>query len=333
MKLIVKALAAAAALTACGVSMAQVTMDANLELNNVFTNKTASSTNSSVDTSGRVEVNLSGKKTVGTNYFVAARGTLGLKTDGTTYVDDAWGQFGSNMWDVKIGRFEAMDLFPVGMDTVVADAKLLDNGDYVLGYQANALRGRLGAGQLHMALGANPMPGVRAELGVVYGNDNGAGRMRGIRPAVSYTTGPLTLRGGIEYVRTLGTNAGADTVGIVNGVVAIVPGAAATSASSSTGIGLSAGYNLAPGSDVNVNFAKMRSRNTLGANVVMGPFGLGAIYARNTDTSRSRYAIYTAYAIPLLDIKGATITPALSVGKNTGSDTQIAANVRLNYGF
>ncbi|MEJ7138274.1 carbohydrate porin [Amphibiibacter pelophylacis] len=343
MKLIVKVLAAAAALTVSGVSMAQVTMDANLELNPTITNRTATSNSNSVDTDGRVEVNLAARKSLADNYFVAGRGTLLLKLDGTTAVDDAWGQFGTKLWDVKLGRFEAMDLFPLGKDTLVVDARLVGDSEYAFGYNANDLRGRVGAGQLHAALGVNPMPGLRAELGIVHANDTGAGRVRGLRPAVSYTTGPLTLRGGIEYVNTLRKSAVTATTlpgtitnpdgSVSNVTITTAAGSDAVPSSSATGFGLSLGYNLGVGTDVNVNYAKKKERSALGANIVMGDFGLGAVYARNTDTNRSRYAVYTAYSLPLLDIKGATITPALSFGKNTGSDTQVAARVRVNYAF
>jgi hypothetical protein len=42
---------------------------------------------------------------------------------------------------------------------------------------------------------------------------------------------------------------------------------------------------------------------------------------------------YAAYSFPLLGVKGATITPALSTSKATGVDNLNAFKVRLNYAF
>ncbi|MDO9202102.1 MAG: hypothetical protein Q7U58_12355, partial [Hydrogenophaga sp.] len=66
-------------------------------------------------------------------------------------------------------------------------------------YQANALRGRKGSDVFHGALGLNAAPGLRLELGLVFSKD--AGESKGFRPGVVYTSGPLTLRAGLESVK------------------------------------------------------------------------------------------------------------------------------------
>ena len=69
-------------------------------------------------------------------------------------------QFGNAGADIKLGRFEAMDLFPLGKDTVVED-------NTYGGYRANSLRGRMGSNVFHAALGLNASSAVRVELGLV----------------------------------------------------------------------------------------------------------------------------------------------------------------------
>ena len=122
-------LAAAAALCATAFAAhADMTMDANLELDTTYQNKVEDASNardSDLNMGGRVEFNVGAKATNG-DAFVAARASLLLKKDGDTATDDMWVQFGNAAGDVKLGRFEAMDLFPLGKDTVVDEV----NGTY-----------------------------------------------------------------------------------------------------------------------------------------------------------------------------------------------------------
>ena len=96
-------------------AQADVAFDANLELDTTYTNKvSAPNTNAragGLDLGGRVEVNAGAKATNGAS-FVAGRASLLLNKKGETAVDDMWVQFGNAGADVKLGRFEAMDLFP-----------------------------------------------------------------------------------------------------------------------------------------------------------------------------------------------------------------------------
>jgi hypothetical protein len=188
-------LAAVAALCASAAAAhAQLALDANLELDTTYTNKVnAPATNardSDLSLGGRVEFNVGAKATNG-DAFVAARASLLLKKDGDTGMDDLWVQAGNATADVKLGRFEAMDLFPVGKDTVVEYAGYTP-------YQANALRGRKGSDVFHGALGLNAAPGLRVELGLVFSKE--PDQAKGFRPAVMYSAGPLTLRAGLESV-------------------------------------------------------------------------------------------------------------------------------------
>jgi len=299
-------LAAVAALCSTAIAAhAELALDANLELDTTYTNAVdAPASNvreSDLGMGGRVEFNVGAKASNG-DAFVAARASLLLKKDGDTGTDDMWVQFGNAGMDVKLGRFEAYDLFPVGKDTVVEYAGYTP-------YQANMLRGRKGSDVVHGALGLNAAAGLRVELGLVYSKEDG--QARGFRPAVSYNNGPLTLRAGIEAVKVVGSTAGSEN-----------------------GIGLSVGYALSKDSNVNVNFAKKEDDKTFGVNAIIGAAGVGLVYGKGATSADKVTTVYAAYSLPLFGVKGATITPAVSYSKGgTGTDDQVAVRARINYAF
>jgi hypothetical protein len=222
-------------------------------------------------------------------------------------VDDAWIQFGNSSADLKIGRQEAADLFPVGKDVVVESAQ---NTSSVAawGYRANALRGRKGDGQLHAVAGLNAGSGLRVELGLVTEKSDDATKSFGVRPTLVYTTGPLTLRAGVESYKVGGQ--------------------------SISGTGVSLGYAISSSAALNVNYAKSNAANdpsSFGLNAVFGDAGVGMVQDKTGANKATTY--YAAYSFPLLGVKGATITPALSTSKATGVDNLNAFKVRLNYAF
>ncbi len=297
-------LAAVAALCAASAAQAQMTLDANMELDTTFQNKVeAPATNardSDLNLGGRVEFNVGGKATSG-DAFVAARASLLLKKDGTSGVDDMWVQAGNSGADVKLGRFEAMDLFPVGKDTVVEYAGYTP-------YQANKLRGRMGSNVFHGALGLNAAPGLRIELGLV--STKVAGQNKGVRTGVMYNAGDLTLRAGVESVKAVGA------------------------ASSESGVGLSLGYKLNANTNVNLNYAKKEDDKTFGVNATMGAAGIGLVSGKGATAAQKATTVYAAYTLSLMGVKGASITPAVSFAKGgTGTDNQTAVRVRINYAF
>jgi Porin-like glycoporin RafY len=295
-------LAAVAALCASAAAAhADVAMDANLELDTTYQSKVKDASNardSDLNMGGRVEFNVGAKATNG-DAFVAARASLLLKKDGDTGTDDMWVQFGNAAGDLKLGRFEAMDLFPLGKDVLV------ENSGYG-GYRANKLRGRFGKDTVHIAPGFNAGP-ARIEVGLVYSKEDG--EARGVRPAVSFASGPMTVRVGIESVKVVGGT------------------------ESTNGAGVSVGYALSSDASMNLNFAKMEDDKSVGFNATFGAAGVGLILDKGANGAKNN-TFYAAYSLPLMGVKGATITPALSFAKG-GSDSknQTAARVRINYAF
>lgn len=296
------ALIAGACLVATAAS-AQVAFDANYENNTTY--KDAKPATTSND--GRVELNATATAKNGSN-FVSAKGTVLLKQDGTTGIDDAWIQAGTSAVDVKLGRFEAADLFPMGQDTLVEKVAGVN------GYTAGALRGRTtannGTNPLHAVVGVNA-GALRAELGLFAATGVAAETQTyGLRPTLVYTAGALTLRGGFENIK-------------------------ATNAADQNGYGLSLGYALSSSSNVNVNYASNTdSKNSsVGANATFGGLGLGVVQDKNNTNSTTTF--YASYAMPLLGVKGATLTPAISnsTTDQAGVASVTAVRARINYAF
>lgn len=302
-----KLTAVAAAALLAAPAFAAMTTDANLELDSTYSNKSRGATQG-----GRVEFNVAGKAG-DANGFVAGRGTLLLQKTGGAATDDMWGQIGTGMADVKLGRFEAADLFPLGKDVLVEGGAESSGGS-----RTNKLRGRMGSDLFHAALTVNPGSGVGFELGVV--ESKGAGNVKGVRPVVSFAAGPVSVKVGVESGKIVGgnkfSNFGATVGGAFEGV--------------GFNVSLGSGKEKAVGGDI--------KGTSFGANATFGPAGVGLIQdsTKVGGLKSSDFVVYGAYSIPLFNT-GATLTPAIShqTGKINGvkQDAGTSVRVRLNYGF
>lgn len=294
--------AVTAALVAAGAAHAGVTFDANIENDTTFKSKQGA-TKSDTSNGGRIELNAKAELVKSGDNFVNAKASLIIPTSSTDKVgvDDAWIQFGNSMADLKVGRQEAADLFPMGKDVVV-EAAASGNG-----YRTNALRGRKGDGQLHAVAGLNAAPGLRLELGLVTEKSAMPTVAHGVRPTVVYNSGALTLRAGLESYK-------------LDGV-------------SYSGSGVSVGYAVAAGVNINANVAKNSDldASSFGLNATIGAAGVGMVQDKKDENKVTTY--YAAYTFPLMGVKGASITPAFSSSKATGVDNLNAFKVRLNYAF
>ncbi len=301
--------AVAAAAAFVSLAHAEVKFDANLEADPTFQGSQGA-TPSKTYLGGRIEINATAELMNDGDKFVRAKGSLIVplskdSANNEVTVDDAWIQFGNKSVDLKLGRQEAADLFPLGKDVVVSEA-IGGNG-----YRANALRGRFKDGKIHFVVGLNAAPGLRAELGVVSHKNGAAGIEQGLRPTIVYNTGALTLRAGYESFKNQGV------------------------AGSTTGYGLSAGFALTKDSNLNASYAKSSDLNksSFGLNATFGPAGVGYIQDKNSGNNTKVNTFYAAYSFPLMGIKGATITPAISHSTGTGVENLTAVRVRLNYAF
>lgn len=298
---------------------AHADFNANIEFDNTWQNN-----NRGVSQGGRVELNAVSK--LSPNYFIAGKASFLAKKDGSSATDDLWVQFGSAAADIKLGRFEAANIFPLERDTLVPFAGFT-------AYQGNILRGRgfvrtgapsLGVPQapnggdsaFHAAGTFNAGGGLSFELGVVESKDPTVNK--GVRPVVSYVAGPLSLSAGIESVKY------------------------ASNQKRETGFSGTVGYSFGD-YKLNANLASIKDdigfkTNSYGLVLSSAGLGGGLVYGEHgTAAGKAKVTTgYVTYAMPLFDIKGATITPALAISRAGGANTaptDKGVRVRINYAF
>ena len=320
---------------------------------------------SSSQTSGRVRIIVSHTETRGDNFVTGyVQANQGFNQSATT--DDAWIQFGSSRWDLKIGRFEAFNLFPGGKDTFVSMMGVVGDvaGDTVTtsvtGYQANALRGRQQNG---LAFNFNLSSALSFELGTVWGDRNPgdaavgdtATMFNGWRPVLTWSQGPFSVSAGLEIIDNEPEMTDA------NGNL-VTP--KETAIDQLDGLGLTASAELAGGS-LNFNYAtadittagfaaasmhseEERTRTSIGVNYTLGPWGVGMrmdedeLNKTGDATCMDVPATMTTAAVPCANddtvFYAAYTVPILRTGANatfaySQSDAQSGLRVRFNYAF
>lgn len=290
-----KLLAVAAAAMLASVAHADVSFNANLE------HDITKAKGQDVASTGRVEINAVAALAKNGDRYVNAKATLLVPTGSGADVgiDDAWLEFGNASLGLKIGRFEAADLGPIGKDTVVASR--------AAGYNGNTLRGRIKTGQVHTALTFNASESLKIELGLVTKKD--AEGAYGVRPVLIYAAGPVSLKAGFESMKTA---AGVSQTGVAGNVA----------------------YDLGGGANVGLSYGKNNDSKAATTSVYtnIGPFGAGLVHDDN-GAGLSSNVLFAAYTLPLFDIKGASITPAFSTSKFSNGVTDNAFKVRFNYAF
>lgn len=307
---------AAAAVLALGSSAFALTFDANIEIDSIHKSGSAlTEAQTGLSQGGRVEFNASGK--VGADMFVTGRATLLALQSGAAATDDMWIQVGSAKGAVKLGRFEAADLFPIANDAMVAHAASV--------YYNNDMRGRSAfatGSPFHAAGTLNLGSGLSLEVGVM--QSKGTGDAAGVRPVLSYASGPLNLSVGFESGKYQGSD---------NNV---------------SGAGATVGYKIGA-VKLTGNVSKGKTNSALANNnksayaltVATGGFAAGMIAGSTDNVLGGEDKVqtgYVAYTMPLFDLKGATVTPAFSssTAKNSTLDTNVSLtgfNLRLDYAF
>lgn len=244
---------------------------------------------------------------------------------------DQYLMFGRKTWDIKLGRFEAIDLFPygkqAGRDTDVALQRANEvtgtghTGHTLLGYQANKMRGRnsddVVQGAAHFNIGK-----TQVELGAGYKDANGT-KTTGVRPVVKFDAGRFRIAAGYD---ALATKTGS------------------TYSQKWEGFGITAGTTIGTVS-ANFNVAQGKNKTTAdsdkkmssyGINGSRGRFGAGYIHDKTTNVGKQD-TLYAAYTVPLMGSKDATVTFAANTSKakynggDTAKNNQFRA--RFNYNF
>lgn len=346
-----------------------LSLNGNIEIDNDYIDNKTAVTNESGEVTGfedplshyrkggRVELNVEAQKELGDKY-VKARGTLLLKTAGDTQTDDAWLEFGQlGGLGLRVGSFEALDVYPLGQDIIVDIARdTLSPFDAVYIYRANELRGRggenFGQAMIFVPGGEN----VRLELAGMVGSNASfltkyqlenftAGELKadgdtlGLRPGIEYRTDTLRLAAVAELGFNSGTIENTET-----GQEILL--------SDRRGLGISGSW-FGDGYTVNANVGYLDAKEvdaiSVGLNAVIADFGIGYVYAINDNVPRDgkesdphSNTIYASYAwnnllgIEDLAMKvGAFYSKAddLSVVDGTVGIENTGARLRFNYAF
>ncbi|ELY5180547.1 carbohydrate porin [Vibrio cholerae] len=235
---------------------------------------------------GRVLIEFAGEKYTSNDHYVGVKAQPLFTTTGDVVLDDAYFEFGKKeSWAIKAGRFEAYDMFPVGLDVFLdysgdtANDLYTDNYAYL--YQSKEARGRGSDGQimyyqtfgdLYVEVGA--MLGDRSNLfnggtdGLYHGKSiDSAKDSFLVRPVVAYQMGNFKVAASVE------TNLVSNAI-VADGV----------DISDRTGYGLTGNWTSGDWS-VNANVAYLdavdENNLTAGLNALWNDFGLGYIHAIN----------------------------------------------------
>ncbi|MBU6952784.1 MULTISPECIES: carbohydrate porin [unclassified Hahella] len=319
---------------ALGISQAHAEfgIGANIELDTDIID--AKDSDTKFEQGGRIEVNVTGKTELN-GYFVEGKGSGLLKKNGDTATDDMWVKFGNETWDVQAGRFEAVNLFPLGKDTVVAHA---GDGKGARVYEANLVRGRAGDNGGQFALHVRPSSALSFELASIWGdsdeNGNNEEVFSGLRPSVTFTGEMFSLTAGYEVLKydQETTSGGVTTKTEID----------------KSGFGLTGNIRFS-GASINLNAAREDIEDagsditvtSFGANVTYGAFGLGAVHSISDTGAKDDPTVstlYVAYTLPLFNIDNASITFAGSTSSadHLAGDTDDDLHkirTRINYTF
>ncbi|PWI33782.1 porin [Vibrio albus] len=255
--------------------MGTFAISGDVEFNNDVRNtETATTDKTNYDQNGRLLVGVSGMRDVGADNYISANAQILLNMSGDVSADDAWIAMGAKQdWELKLGRFEAYNLFPAGQDTYLNHAAGVDV------YTTSYARGRSANGQINLAktmdkvyfeVSANFMPAGAADDNAVF-----------LRPVVALSlTDSLKLSAGAELNATSDDNDAANDF---------------------TGYGATLNY-AADSVSVNVSYAARefdtddKDDMTYGANAQFGNAFIGYVHAENDGTDSSNDEVNTVYA-------------------------------------
>ncbi len=296
------------------VAHAEVSMSADVELDTDVVSNAGGSADSNYNQGGRVKVGFSGKEETSLG-FVQGVGQLLLNKDGSTGVDDAWVGFGQSQWGVKLGRFEALELFSKGPDTI---HNVIGSTNF---YQAGAARGRTSNTGQVLAY-STPTDKMHFELGTIWGQSAFTGDEKafaGVRPAMQVDLNDnVRLAAGYEYLDDAGTK--------------------------TKGFGLYGRYatdafvikaNYADGKNETGSVTNWENRS-FNINGEAGPFGLGYTRSEDKQTGGDKAdTIYGRYIIKeFMGVKAASASLAFSAAKaDSVTEDELAGRFRINYTF
>ncbi|ENM3822853.1 carbohydrate porin [Vibrio cholerae] len=269
---------------------------------------------------GRVLVQFAAEHNVSGDRYIGMQAQPLLKTNGDVDLDDAWFAMGKKAdWQLKVGRFEAFDLFPVGQDTMLAYAYADAEP-----YRANAARGRGDNGQLAFS----------KQLGNVY--FEASSLFKKTEEDVDADKNAVFLRPVLAFQAT-------ESFRIAGGVEANLTADKKDADNDFIGYGVTANYS-ADALSLNLNYAfrdfdttETKEDSTVGANLLFNGFGLGHIYSQHElmndktkqNTTYASYEIANVWDVDALNLYLGTYYSKVS----DTEDKDLGARLRIKYFF
>ncbi len=287
--LVSSAMAANAGISIVDSEEGNFSIGGNVELNFNYEDKDSNANgDSEFNQDGRVLIEFAGQKYSESGHYVGVKAQPLFESTGNIALDDAYFEFGKkDSWGVKAGRFEAYDMFPVGLDVFLeysgdtSNELYTDGSTYV--YQMKEARGRGADGQI---MYSQDFGGLYLEVGAMIGDRTNfitggleEGMYHGkpiesskdsfaLRPVVGYSIGDFNFAAAIETQ-------------LVKDALTVKQGTTTVDVMDRTGYGLTGNWSTGDLS-VNANFAYMdavdENNMSAGLNAVWKGLGVGYVY-------------------------------------------------------
>lgn len=157
---------------------------------------------SNMTNDGRVKITFTGRTEGENGWYGAAVAQPLVSTDGATNVDDAYVEFGTSSFAIRIGRYEGESGFSKGEDVYIAAAPGAPGR-----YEANYARGRFGSGLGHVGFHFSPSDNLKIYVDTTIGHrtemdynllteadEDVAVNVFGVRPVVKFSSDAFTVK-------------------------------------------------------------------------------------------------------------------------------------------
>jgi hypothetical protein len=298
----------------------------DVELDDIYQN-TISDTKL-YDQAGRLKFTVSSLKELANSYVIKTSGQLRLNIDNSNGMtaDDAWISIGKNEeWEVKLGRFEAYNLFPTGQDVAYTNAMTV--------YNAGAARGRSNNGQINLSKIMGP---AYFELSTTFDplNNGGTTTVDGVEVSKADTNAVF-----LRPVFSVGLG---DALRLTTGAEINVTKDELDTDNNFTGYGATLNYS-AETLSINLNYATRDFDNSdsqkdtsLAFNAQYGNAFVGYVNAvTETDNKDKMNTYYASYKFAnIMDVQDLALYLAASTSKVQDSTTKdTTVKLRVKYTF
>ncbi|EKO3694024.1 carbohydrate porin [Vibrio metschnikovii] len=272
--------------------------------------------------SGRILVQIAAEREVANDHYLRVQVQPLLKSSGDVDLDDAFFAIGRQAdWELKIGRFEGFDMFPVGQDTMLDFARTNAAGDVIEPYRMKDARGRGDYGQVSYA---KSVDSLYFELGSLFKQNGGADKNAVfVRPVVAFQA-----TDNLRFAAALEANLTADKADAANDYLGY--GATVNYSVQDFSLDLSYAYR-----DFDVTGTK--EDTSIGAVIQYKRFGLGHIYSQaDTGSKEKMNTTWASYEIAnVMDVQDFSIYLGSYFSKvdNAADDQDVGVRVRFKYFF